>query len=407
MKLIDGNDVLLIMKKIIPIVSIVIVTIGSLYLCFWFGQKTQKPIVLNTDKGPVQGGSFEIKNNVEENNWIRPKSNKIGFAFAEKDKSQTEEPYKFIYGKLFIWIMDENKMIDTKIIVYNNGFTPYGYSTPMTSPDRLYTAYIDTPNQKLNIISHETLDKKIISTSRVENISGWSSDSSKIVYFIEGSKNIVTNKTETRDMEGGDWMVNEIFDKDIQSGFYMFDLKTGKTTFLYPLTTFDSFIDSKRILSEVEYYDYDNKRHEKLVIFDTETFEANYSTFKEDVLDNGNSIWQYDYTKDLSKWVYAYQNWKNDNSKVEVRLANWPDSKGERVSLGERSQRPKFSPDGSKIAYCDGTNIIQLYDIATKNTISLANGGDFNWMDNKNILIGKSGVVNIETKELKPIPLIE
>lgn len=392
MKLTDGNDVLLVMKKKILIVSIVVAILGLFYLCFWFGTRIKKPT-------PV------VENKIDKAINIVPKSGKKGFPFITKDLSQTTEPNSQTYKKLFIWTLNENKMIDTGIIAYaSGGFLGYGDNEPVASPNRLYTAYVDIPNERLNIISHETLEKVVVSKPGVEYISGWSTDSNRIVYYVN-NRNIETVKTKIEGMEGADWTENEEFSKEAP-GFYLFDLETGKTTYLYPLTTFDSFVDSRRILSNLENNYEGFELHNKLVIFNTETFEADYSTFKEEG-DSKNGQFSFYNRGGLTKWAYT--------GKMGLVLADYPNTKGEIITTNGSS--PQFSPDGAKIAFSTGNNAesIDLYDIQTKSISRLTEGRYSHWMDDKNILIEVMGqnntvkynVMNIETKELKPIPSIE
>lgn len=287
-----------------------------------------------------------VKDGEKTTSWKKPVSNQKGLPIlADKDEGK---------GSLLIYSLTSEKVNPTdKIVVGQGGTSGLGESNPLSSPDLLYTAYIEKASLNLFLLSNDTLEaKQITAGGGVRYISGWSPNSQKIIYYVQ--KDTITSQTEG--MGGPPEKVN--FSPKLDSGFFLFNIDSGETKKLYPVEYFEEFIDNDRLLVRTtdSYY----KGH--LVVFDVNTFEANYTFVKEEF---GFGAGQFNFTPDGKKWVYLLS--RNPTTDANIIYTLFPAKEGEEVETGKWGELnfPVFSPSGTKIAYFKEGSV-WVYNLTTK-----------------------------------------
>lgn len=311
-------------------------------------------------------------------------------------------------NELSIFLIDSNELKNIgKKLYWGGGSAGYGSSDPLSSPDSLYTAYIDKSTQELKILSNETLKEVVLSIpgEKVSYISGWSPDNKKIIYHID-QETLATRKTGMMPWEG-----KELFNKKLSPGFILFNIETGERTNLYPVNQFISFIDNDRILVKAGEDEFMGKR---LIVFNISTFEADYSFVKEEY---NFGTGQFTFSTDGKKWTYTLS--RKPTEDANIIYADFPNKEGTEVDKGGWAdvQFPFISPNGSKIAYWkregyirDGVprTTVWIYDTGSKTKDKYAEGYVMKWIDENRLIyrIQNSSVsdstyylLNITTKE--------
>lgn len=242
----------------------------------------------NTSNGTSNGNSptFPLPKSTSEKmpDWVKPESSTKGFVFIDA-QSRKFYIYKFKDNKLQVLQIDP---------LWGSEAAGTGQSSPFTSPDMLYTAYIDSKDYTLQLMSNETFEHKPVTSEAVSMITAWSPNSKKIVYYI-GEDNVETRKQG----QVIDYNKPEQFIKGRHSGFYLFNIDTGETVSLYPLKATDVFMDNDRLIS-VQWTG--PEQPVKSIVFNTSTFTAYYN----DVKPSKSSIGQYNFKDNGTYWTFSY-----------------------------------------------------------------------------------------------------
>ncbi|NMB69769.1 hypothetical protein GYA27_01005 [candidate division WWE3 bacterium] len=304
-------------------------------------------------------------------NWALPKSTKQGYPDWDN-------------GKLSIFDTSNKVLKNTNIsVAWGSGEHEKGETTPEPSPDLLYTAYIDTNTQDLWIMSNETLEKtKVPESQNVTYITGWSPDSKVLIYYF-APKSVSSAK------EGMivDFDVAEKFDKNAISGFFALDIKTGAQTRIYPVDNIVAVLSNSEVITRIQ--------EDKLVIFDFESFTADYSSIKGKF---GFGPGQFNFSRDGSLWTFIGSNTPTDD--MYITKAEFPNKQGTIIDAGGWAdvQWPILSPDGKKVAYQRAefsdkfkSNIAALWIVDdSKIPEKLGMGRPLAWVDNDNLIIDQT-----------------
>lgn len=309
--------------------------------------------------------------------WKKPISTQKGYPIASqsKDNVRTFSIYSFSEKKL--------KPLNNITVDGGGGGSGVGTTDPLASPDLLYTVYIDQTNQGLWLLSNETRESTKITDELVDYISGWTPNSKKIIYQI-GENTILSRSQGYGEPQG-----KITFDPQRETGFFVFDIEIGTTTKLTPLSYFEETIDSSRILTKAGY------ESDRLVVFNFETFEADYGFIKDTF---GYGANQFNFTDGGKKWTYTLS--RNPTEDANIIYTDFPNKEGIEVDSGGWAdvQWPKFSPNGSKIAYEKREGyirsgvpkvIIWIYDTNLRTKKGTVEGGIEQWVDENTIVLSR------------------
>lgn len=336
---------------------------------------------------PSQPKDPQTPTTSESATYAKPASTKKGYPFSYRENSTVQTPVLAIYS------LSDNKMhYFTDITLGGSGANlGRGISEPVPSPDLLYSVYIDNKTNNVWLTSNETFEKVAVTDNgKVSFISGWSPDSKRFIYYV--SDHTITLETQGY---GGYQEEKVTFDKNLQSGFFLFDIDSGQTTHLYPVDYMLGFIDNSRLLVQ------STETDDRLIVFDVDTFEADFGYVKEIF---GFGAGQYDFTSDGKKWTFTLSN--NPTTDANIMYADFPQKTGIKVETGNWAdiQNPHFSPDGTFIAYDKKSGEIQpgfprtlitIYNTVDKSIKSYAEGSVKQWVTNNEIIISR---YNIEKK---------
>lgn len=369
------------LPKWVPLViGILVISIGLNAVVFVsrFTKPASLPEQSNTTKSKAITTTVSV-----DTSWKKPESSQIGVPIPTKQNANNQRSFS-IYSVATGKLQKINKDIDA-----GGGGLGLGSSDPLSSPDLLYTAFIDRDSNNLYLLSNETLEEtQITKNGGVSYINDWSPDSTKIVY------NIGADSIESR-MQGQGGPPNKAtFSKVSQPGFYIFNIETGENTLLYPISYVEGFIDNNRLLIKPN----DQFFQDKLITFNTQSFEANYTVSSEKF---GFGEGQYDFAPDGKKWTYTLS--RNPTTDANIIYTDFPNKEGETIDSGNWAdvQFPKFSPSGKKIAYWRqegyaGEGIpnmtVWVYDTASKEKKRYADGYLVQWIDENSLLYKKVDV---------------
>lgn len=363
---------------IIMLLVILISAISSLLTYILVKPQQTTPIVQTDKPTPSQSKSEQKLSKSEENIWVKPVSSKKGYPIVKTEGENTK--------KLYIYSLSSKtkRLIDIPV-AYGGGAAGLGQSDPWVSPDLFYTAFINKETGNLFLLSNETLEKKQVTTNGgIGFITGWSPDSKNILYSVG-------NDTISTRIQGPIQYppLKLTFKKILDSGYFIFNIDSGKTTKLYPVEYIEGFIDNENLLvrmTEQSYNDY-------LVVFNINSFEANYALVKEKFGFGAN---QFNFTRDGKKWVFTLS--RNPTTDANIIYADFPQKEGMQIDSGKWAevQFPLISPKGTKIAYVKeegfvtpGTPrfIVWSYLTADKTKKRLTQGKPELWIDETILII--------------------
>lgn len=342
---------------------------------FYFKKEAKKELTPTTVLTNSTIENQQEKITTQESQWAKPTSVQKGYPIVN---SSTNE--------LSIFLINSKELKNTgKKLFWGGGSQGYGNSDPLSSPDSLFTAYIDRDTQELRLLSNETLMDVTLSIpgEKVGYISGWSPDSKKIIYYID-QETLATRKTGMMPWEG-----KEQFNKKLSPGFIIFNIETGERISLYPVSQFLSFIDNDRILVKAGDDEFMGKR---LIVFDISTFEADYSFVKEEF---GFGADQFTFATDGKKWTYTLS--RKPTEDANIIYADFPNKEGTEIDKGTWAevQFPFVSPSGSKIAYWkregyihDGVprTTVWIYNTNSKTKDKYVEGYMTKWIDENQLI---------------------
>lgn len=346
------------------------------------------------DKGQATELAKEEKTN---SSWQKPDSKEQGFPIPTKETKPNTR-------RFLIYSLSKDKTLPVDYNVQGaGGAMGYGETSPLASPDLLYTVFINEEDKNLWLLSNETLQaKRITDFGGVSYISGWSKDSKKIIFNIGADS--ITSQTQGM---GGYPETKIQFKTNLNPGYFIFNIETGELKKLYPIESFEAFIDNERILTRAT----DQGSKDRLIVFNTNTFEADYG-FVKDKFGFGNL--QFNFTNNGEKWTFTAS--KNPTNDAYIVYADFPSKEGETVDSGQWAdvQFPILSPDGNKISYSRKEGYISsgipkqvawVYDVKNKTKKGYIEGWPKVWINNHSLIVFNDSyyILNTETGESKKI----
>lgn len=361
------------LKKLV--VTIILLFAGAIIGYFFAGQ-------ISTTKYVTQIKETPNNQQASQNIWAKPISHRKGYPVLDKavGKENTME--------LSIYSLADKKTTRVVYTVGRGGTSGLGNTNPLASPDLLYTAFISKDLGNLTIVSNDTLiTRDVPDVFNVSDLSAWSPDSKKLIYYI--AEDSITERT----FGPGGPLGKVKFDPNLNSGFFVFDIDSGKNKKLYPVSYFESFIDNSRILVRTtDQYSKDN-----LIIFNIDTFEADYEAVKEKF---GYGADQFSLSNDGSRWSYTLS--RNPTNDGNIIYAPFPNKEGEQIDSGDWAeiQFSKISPSGEKVAYSKRDGFFEpnfpkysvfVYDAKTKQKTKYnVEGWVATWIDEDTLIATSS-----------------
>lgn len=298
-------------------------------------------------------------------------------------------------GTLFVYDRNSKKLIETKYKTSDaGGAAGLGSDNPLMSPDNGQIVFIGT-NRNLFLLTAGVAEAKKLTDYPVSYITGWSPNSQRILFSTVTEDNLVSRKQPEGMGEYPEWDTSESFKKGNSPGFHIFDLKTGVDTNLYPLTSAEKFVDNNRIMSFVKQYTNDDKGMDRIVLFNVDTFTADYSLVKGEIPFGGQQI-----TFDAQGKMWAF----TDNStphgtdgQMMIKYAIFPDRLGTTIASDSWAlvQDPIISSNGKYVAYAKRGEMIKqgqfknltvVWDTVSNKEVGQFVGWTKFWVDNKTFL---------------------
>lgn len=389
--------------KYLFFLSIIVLVILGIFYFLSLNQKKETSSI-NQKELPVQ---VQKENSDSTVSWSKPVSIDQVIPIVKEDT-------------LYLYSLTDKKLQSTQYKTsWGSGSSGFGQDNPLPSPDGKFVMFINNgDNHRLYLLAAGSQQALKITEYPVQYITGWSSDSSKILFYAD-TDNLITRKDVQNEMGGGPyptWETSETFIKGSASGFHSFNVNNGLDVYLYPIKTAEKYIDQNRILVELNQHGDEKKK--RLVIFNVDTFTADYSTVNYEIKD---FALQNSFTGNGNYWAINTDDGTTENGS-KIIFAKFPSKQGDLVDSGSWSQvqRPLLNFDGKYLAYTkkgeqlrDGVNANKtlIWDISSKKIIKELNGYPQYWVDNNTILIGISefesnpnsfssfSLVNINTQE--------
>jgi hypothetical protein len=353
------------MKTIIYTISLVVALLIGTSIGY-FVLPTKSLSILPTKQNPLEPDPKVI----EEVDKPNLKSSIKAFPIEKDDK-------------LYLYYPREMRFEETQYrTVSGSGAMDIGETDPLASPNFYYSAFINSENKTVNVISHETKSVfEVPVNCEVDYITTWLKDSKRVIFHC-------FNQTiEERKFGMIPWEGSEKFDKGTISGFVMFDIETGELTHLYPITSLTTVMDNSKILVR------STNRQDRFVTFDVDTFIANYDEIS-DTFEFGDT--QFNVSEDGKYWAF-HEGGADTETSVNMVLAEVGKETGTIIASGAWAnvQWPKVSPNAQFVVYQkrvgqnpDGTEIndLILYDVNAKSEKNLGKGSRPFWAGNDGII---------------------
>lgn len=362
------------MKKTILIIIFLVLFAISGYALY---QQYKNLCVSPINNQPISSNPI-----TSQSKWTKPLSTDRGYPIFDK-KSEN----------LYVYNISKGILLDTKYkSLDNSGAAGYGETKAIASDDYLYIAFMPAKGEEIRILTpYDNKTIEVPESKFAEYITGWIPGSHKLIYYIP-----VLNVSTVKTGMGG--MINyndtETFYKNRTEGFIMFDLDTGKSEVLSPLTYIETIQNSDNIITRTAE---PSPQNDRLVVFNILDYTANYSLVK-DTFGFGTN--QLSFSKDGKKW--AFTDGINENKQVNIIFADFPFKQGTVVDTADWAwvQWPKVSPKGDKLAYQKRQGYSQpsgnpqdftfIYDPNTKTSKMVHEGTPDVWIDNENLIIRDS-----------------
>jgi hypothetical protein len=355
--------------------------------------------------------------------FVFVEKNDLFYSFFYKDQpfislTSNERGYPVVggNGQLSIFSLDKNKIKTMDVVSIqgdrNASYTYKGSNAALSSPNSLYTAFIDKDRADLWVVSNETLKKNQVTRDgkMADFITAWSPDSKKILY--------VTGTNINNDGEGGIDHGNVIKSKPrfSSSNFYLYNVETGISTEIPELISIDRFFDNDSVLVNGN-GDLDIPLTGQISIFNFQTRK-----FTESGMPNLNTerISEYSISPDHKRWAIftphqiTIQKGKSlyfTEDKQEI-LSDFPELSGESIVSGDFGDfgNPIFSPDSLKMAFYSKqqglnarTNLI-VYSVLKRNSQAYEDSIPVRWIDDTLLIVSSFKtshlyVLNLQTGE--------
>ncbi len=336
------------------------------------------------------------------NDWKKPESSSKGIIFLNQQENSA-----------YLYQMNTAKVLPIPGAKgSNSGVSDYGETSPVSSPDRMYSVFLGDKDY-VYLISNDSLESVRVSDVPATYITGWMGDSKRFIYYV-GEDDIISR---TENKSGGNFSREKFVMENKVAGFYLFNIETGETIYLYPVNNVKAIIGSDRVLVNL------NNSVGSYVVFNVDTFEADYKTLENTGKDI-NGLNQIVTTEKGDKWSYSYSyNSVSDTNIIYANYAILPNNDGSGYTFVEQGswgayQWPKFSLDGTKIMFVKNPNVIgsevYVYNIAEKTSKKVAVGFEGDWIDSEMILVktrdsydgpARFSVVNITTGDAQGLSL--
>ncbi len=281
---------------------------------------------------------------------------------------------------------------------WGSGASGLGGDAPISSPNGKLIAFINRgDSSNLYILAAGTQKAIKITNYPVEYLNSWSSDGSKILFY-SGKDNLEVRKISEGMGADPVWETIEKFGKDSVPGFHVFNVNNGQDTHLYPVSTSFNFFDSNRIIVELKQ---DPNSHDtRLVLFNVETFEADYKTVNYPIKSFGR---QMSFSADGKLWARTVDDGSTDTG-VRITVSQFPSETGDIVETAPWAfiQKPLLNSSGRFLAYTkhgeqikDGQYAGQypdttvIWDSLSKKIIKILPGFPEHWVDENVLLIGR------------------
>lgn len=333
-------------------------------------------VYLYTNSGTSIGNNINKSNknlnNVPQiNKWGKLESNAQGYPIAKVASGENTR-------KLFIYSLTKNELEDLGVqIDGGGGGAGSGVTDPTPSPNLYYTTYIDRSTNDLWLVSNDTLEKRqITNDGHVSYISGWSPDSKSVVY-----------RNDDINFQGIGSPQSQKYDPTLLPGFHLFNIETGKDTYLYPITSFEKFIDNDNIMVR------SNDEPDIPYIFNISGFKSDRDRIKDTF---GYGTGQFNFSPDGKKWTFILSTHPTDDNSIVY--ADFPSKKGITIDSGgwTDTQWPIISPGQDKIVYQRQEGFVAegepkftvwIYDINSKNKKKYMDGSPETWAGNDKVIV--------------------
>lgn len=357
------------------------------FVGFYIGKKYSPDVIVNCNNTvPNKCPTLQPEKTLPGQSWSKPVSTDSVIPIVKDDT-------------LYTYSLTQKKLQSTEYkSSWGSGAAGAGQDNPQSSPDNKMIAFINRGDDRhLYLLAGGSQKAVKITSYPVQYITDWSSDSSKILFYV-GEEDV--NNRKVTEMGGNlDWNKSESFSKGSAPGLHSFDIANGVDTYLYPLPSSEGFIDTNRIL--VEAISPDDSKLKKLILFNIDTFVADYSTVSHSIKSFSN---QMSFSRNASVWARTVDDGGTNNG-VKIVFAKFPQEDGDVVDTGAWAfiQKPLISGDGKYLAYTkrgdqikDGkfagqyTDKTIIWDTSTKKVIAELPGWPQYWTANNAILIGRT-----------------
>lgn len=362
-------------KKPILWIVLALVTLGLVACSFFLG----RVLSVSENKTPIIAGSGSDQSSPQS--WQKLTSNEEAI-FVDKEDSNSQ-PFLSYYS------LKKRQLVDARNVKYGYGMggseLGKGSSSPTTAPNLLYTAFIGSDGN-LWLISHQTQKtQQLTKNGFVGFISGWSPDSTKILYGF--SKDTIATRNNVPDAPRSSKLQ---FKPQASTGLHIVDITTGSNSPLAAIEYTEGFIDNNRLLVR------ESGESESLAIFDIGKMEADQSTVAGKY---GFGSLQYSFSDDGKVWAYTGSNHPTDDA--FVAFGSFPQRPSVIIDSGAWAevQSPLVSANGQKIVYAKregyiGTGIPNqttwIYDIASRKKAKLGTGQPQQWINDTTLLAKKA-----------------
>lgn len=292
-----------------------------------------------------------------------------------------------------------------------------GTSSPLPSPDYLFTAFIDAEDKRLWILSNETLEKQAVTNGPVDFITAWSPSGRKILFSVRED----TVETRLTGESGFDTATGsatlESFDRLRAPGFYIFNVESGAVSSALPFKEAESFVSDETVFFTTST---ETGNSVAMNDFNLQKFAVSYGRTTSLQRQTG----QYNFSRDGRFWTFISSQGIGKNT--TIMYAPYPSLEGTEIDSGRwaEAQWPKISPNGTKLAFLKQENItatgtpdyfVNLHDLGTGATSPLVPARNYWWLDDSRMIVENSSgepgignpsfsVLNIFTRQLTKIP---
>lgn len=309
-------------------------------------------------------------------------------ALKEAISNQVEPRYVLLDDSeiVLVSLEEDGTDIQTGITEISSGSYSWGsgFSEPNNSPDFKKIAYIDNGSRLHIMTSDGTADTIISNDLKVQYISGWSPDSSKLIFrtHSESISELVFSDYLNYSQEK-----KVTFERSkLPPGFYLLDLENQNLAYLsvFEDAGFGSWIDNSRVLLELKY-----SGQKKFVVFDFDTYTVDTGIMSGGLERDFST--QYAFSENGKKWALTWHGGTNTTDSATIILADFPSVEGKELMKGNfaQFQGPIISHDGKHVAFrgydfVNGPLYVYVYDGTSVKKV--ADGIPREWINNSQFI---------------------